>query len=453
MFEKVLIANRGEIALRVIRACRELGIRTVAVYSEADRDSLHVRLADEAYCIGPPTSARSYLNIPNIVSAALLAGVDAIHPGYGYLSERADFAEICESHGIVFIGPPSSAIELMGDKVKARKRVSEAGVPVLPGSNEPVDERQALEIADAIGYPVMVKAAAGGGGRGMRVARSPEELRRVLAAARAEAEAAFGDGSIYIERLLEEARHVEIQVLGDRAGHMVHLGERECSIQRRHQKIVEEAPSPVVDEALRQEMGRAAILAARSVGYVNAGTVEFLLDREGRFYFLEMNTRIQVEHGVTEMVTGVDLVKAQIRIAAGEELSLSQEDVRLDGHAIECRINCEDSQNFLPSPGTITGIHFPGGPGIRIDTAIYPGYTVPPYYDSLLAKLMAWGQDREEAVARMARALEEFRIDGVRTNLDFLRRIVATPEFRRGELSTDFVPRMLARQEARRAAV
>ncbi|HEY8498360.1 MAG TPA: acetyl-CoA carboxylase biotin carboxylase subunit, partial [Limnochordales bacterium] len=422
MFEKVLIANRGEIALRVIRACRELGIRTVAVYSEADRDSLHVRLADEAYCIGPPTSARSYLNIPNIVSAALLAGVDAIHPGYGYLSERADFAEICESHGIVFIGPPSSAIELMGDKVKARKRVSEAGVPVLPGSNEPVDERQALEVADAIGYPVMVKAAAGGGGRGMRVARSPEELRRVLAAARAEAEAAFGDGSIYIERLLEEARHVEIQVLGDRAGHMVHLGERECSIQRRHQKIVEEAPSPAVDEGLRQEMGRAAILAARSVGYVNAGTVEFLLGREGHFYFLEMNTRIQVEHGVTEMVTGVDLVKAQIRIAAGEELSLSQEDVRLDGHAIECRVNCEDSQNFLPSPGTITGIHFPGGPGIRIDTAIYPGYTVPPYYDSLLAKLMAWGQDREEAVARMARALEEFRIDGVRTNLDFLRR-------------------------------
>lgn len=453
MFEKVLIANRGEIALRVIRACRELGIRTVAVFSEADKDSLPVRLADEAYCIGPAPSARSYLNIPNIISAALLSGVDAIHPGYGYLSERADFAEICESHGIVFVGPPSSAIELMGDKVKARRRVAEAGVPVLPGSNEPVDERQALEIADAIGYPVMVKAAAGGGGRGMRVARTPEELRRVLAAARAEAEAAFGDGSIYIERLLEGARHVEIQILADQAGHMVHLGERECSIQRRHQKIVEEAPSPAVDEALRREMGQAAIRAARSVGYVNAGTVEFLLDRDGRFYFLEMNTRIQVEHGVTEMVTGVDLVKAQIRIAAGEELSLSQEDVRLDGHAIECRINCEDPQNFVPSPGTITAVHFPGGPGIRIDTAIFPGYTVPPHYDPLLAKLMAWGQDREEAVARMARALEEFRVEGIRTNLDFLRRIVATREFRRGELSTDFVQRMLAHQEARRAAV
>ncbi|WP_324667704.1 acetyl-CoA carboxylase biotin carboxylase subunit [Geochorda subterranea] len=453
MFEKVLIANRGEIALRVIRACRELGIRTVAVYSEADKESLPVRLADEAYCIGPPTSARSYLNIPNIVSAALLAGVDAIHPGYGYLSERADFAEICESHGIVFIGPPSSAIEMMGDKVKARKRVAEAGVPVLPGSNEPVDEHQALAIADEIGYPVMVKAAAGGGGRGMRVARTPEELRRVLAAARAEAEAAFGDGAVYVERLLEGARHVEIQVLGDRVGHMVHLGERECSIQRRHQKIIEEAPSPAVDEPLRRAMGEAAIRAARSVGYVNAGTVEFLLDPQGRFYFLEMNTRIQVEHGVTEMVTGVDLVKAQLRIAAGEELSLSQEDVRLDGHAIECRVNCEDSQSFMPSPGTISGIHFPGGPGIRIDTAILAGYTVPPYYDSLLAKLMAWGQDREEAVARMARALDEFRIDGIRTNLDFLRRIVATREFRRGELSTDFVQRMLQRQEMRSAAV
>ncbi|NLG69087.1 MAG: acetyl-CoA carboxylase biotin carboxylase subunit [Firmicutes bacterium] len=453
MFEKVLIANRGEIALRVIRACRELGIRTVAVYSEADKESLPVRLADEAYCIGPPTSARSYLNIPNIVSAALLAGVDAIHPGYGYLSERADFAEICESHGIVFIGPPSSAIEMMGDKVKARKRVAEAGVPVLPGSNEPVDEHQALAIADEIGYPVMVKAAAGGGGRGMRVARTPEELRRVLAAARAEAEAAFGDGAVYVERLLEGARHVEIQVLGDRVGHMVHLGERECSIQRRHQKIIEEAPSPAVDEPLRRAMGEAAIRAARSVGYVNAGTVEFLLDPQGRFYFLEMNTRIQVEHGVTEMVTGVDLVKAQLRIAAGEELSLSQEDVRLDGHAIECRVNCEDSQSFMPSPGTISGIHFPGGPGIRIDTAILAGYTVPPYYDSMLAKLMAWGQDREEAVARMARALEEFRIDGIRTNLDFLRRIVATREFRRGELSTDFVQRMLQRQEMRSAAV
>ncbi|MEW6045493.1 MAG: acetyl-CoA carboxylase biotin carboxylase subunit [Bacillota bacterium] len=452
MFEKVLIANRGEIALRVLRACRELGIRTVAVYSEADKESLPVRLADEAYCIGPAPSAKSYLNIPNIISAALLSGVDAIHPGYGYLSERADFAEICESHGLVFIGPPSAAIELMGDKVKARRRVQEAGVPVLPGSSEPVGDHEALEVAESIGYPVMVKAAAGGGGRGMRVARSPEELRRVLSAARAEAQASFGDGSVYVERLLEGARHVEIQVLADQSGHMVHLGERECSIQRRHQKVIEEAPSPVVDEGLRRQMGEAAIRAARAVGYVNAGTVEFLLDSDRRFYFLEMNTRIQVEHGVTEMVTGVDLVKAQLRIAAGEELSLSQEDIRLDGHAVECRVNGEDPESFVPSPGTITSVHLPGGPGIRVDTAIFPGYVVPPYYDSLLAKLMAWGQNREEALARMASALREFQVEGIRTNLGFLRRIVDSGEFRRGEISTDFVQRFL-QQEARRAAV
>ncbi|WP_324717598.1 acetyl-CoA carboxylase biotin carboxylase subunit [Carboxydochorda subterranea] len=444
MFQKVLIANRGEIALRILRACRELGVRTVAVYSEADRDSLPVRLADESYCVGPAPSSRSYLNIPNIISAALLSGADAIHPGYGYLAERADFAEICESHGLVFIGPPASAIESMGDKLRARQRVREAGVPVLPGSDGPVsDEQDAVRVAEAVGYPVMVKAAAGGGGRGMRVARTPEELRRVLQAARAEAESAFGDGTLYLEQLLPDARHIEVQVLADQYGHMVHLGERECSIQRRHQKIVEEAPSPMVDEALRRRMGEAALRVARAVTYVNAGTVEFLVDPEGHFYFLEMNTRVQVEHGVTEMVTGVDLVKAQIRIAAGEELTLAQEDIRLDGHAIECRVNCEDPETFTPSPGTITGLWLPGGPGVRVDTAIYAGYTVPPYYDSLLAKLMAWGQQREEAVARMASALAELRIEGVRTNVEFLRRVVSSPEFGEGRLSTDFVERVM----------
>ena len=449
MFEKVLIANRGEIALRILRACRALGIKTVAVYSEADRESLPVRLADEAYCIGPPPSAKSYLNIPNIISAALLSGADAVHPGYGYLSERADFAEICESHGLVFIGPPPRAIELMGDKAEARRRVREAGVPVLPGSDGPVTDEEALRVAADIGYPVMVKAAAGGGGRGMRMVRSPEELRRALAASRAEAEAAFGRGDVYIEKLLEGARHVEIQVLADQAGHTIHLGERECSLQRRHQKIVEESPSPAVDDDLRRRMGEAAVRAARAVGYVNAGTVEFLLDGSGQFYFLEMNTRIQVEHPVTELVTGVDLVKAQIRIAAGERLALRQQDVRLEGHAIECRINGEDPDTFLPSPGTITGLILPGGPGIRIDTAIFPGCTVPPHYDSLLAKLIAWGADRDEAIARMTWALEELQIEGIRTNVEFLRYLLRQPEFAAGELSTDLVPRILARRGAR----
>ena len=448
MFSKVLIANRGEIALRVLRACRELGARTVAVYSEADRDSLPVRLADESYCIGPPPSARSYLNIPNIISAALLSGVDAIHPGYGYLAERADFAEICESHGITFIGPPSSAIELMGDKAQARRRVREADVPVLPGSEGPVGDLEAVSVADAIGYPVMIKAAAGGGGRGMRVARTPEELRRLLGAARAEAEAAFGNGEVYIERLLEGARHVEIQVLADQSGHVIHLGERDCSVQRRHQKVVEEAPSPAVTPELRRRMGEAAIRAARSVGYVNAGTVEFLLAPDGQFYFLEMNTRIQVEHPVTEMVTGVDLVKAQIRIAAGERLALRQQDVRLDGHAIECRVNSEDPETFTPTPGTVTRLHLPGGPGIRVDTAIFSGYTVPPYYDSLLAKVIAWGQDRDEALVRLSGALQELEIAGVTTNVEFLRRVLRQPEFVRGEHTTDFVERLMARRSA-----
>lgn len=445
MFSKVLIANRGEIALRVIRACRELGIETVAIYSEADRDALHVWAADEAFCVGPGPSARSYLNIPNIISGAVLAGVDAIHPGYGYLSERAHFAEICETHGITFIGPSAEAIELMGDKVAAKKTVAAAGVPVIPGSLDPVwDPDEAVAIADEIGYPVMVKAAAGGGGKGMRIATSREELLRVLEPAKSEAQAAFGSDALYIERVIESPRHIEIQILGDQMGNVIHLGERECSLQRRHQKVLEEAPSPAVDPQLRQKMGEAAVKAARAVNYTNAGTIEFLLDAEGNFYFLEMNTRIQVEHPVTEWVTGVDLVKEQIRIAAGEPLSLSQEDVRWRGHAIECRINAEDPERgFLPSPGRVTAYHEPGGFGIRVDSGIAAGSDVPPYYDPLVAKLIVHGKDRDEAIAKALSALEEFRIEGIATNIAFHQELLRHPKFQAGELSTDFIERYM----------
>lgn len=445
MFSKVLIANRGEIALRVIRACRELGIETVAIYSEADRDALHVWAADEAFCVGPGPSARSYLNIPNIISGAVLAGVDAIHPGYGYLSERAHFAEICETHGITFIGPSAEAIELMGDKVAAKKTVAAAGVPVIPGSLDPVwDPDEAVAIADEIGYPVMVKAAAGGGGKGMRIATSREELLRVLEPAKSEAQAAFGSDALYIERVIESPRHIEIQILGDQMGNVIHLGERECSLQRRHQKVLEEAPSPAVDPQLRQKMGEAAVKAARAVNYTNAGTIEFLLDAEGNFYFLEMNTRIQVEHPVTEWVTGVDLVKEQIRIAAGEPLSLSQEDVRWRGHAIECRINAEDPERgFLPSPGRVTAYHEPGGFGIRVDSGIAAGSDVPPYYDPLVAKLIVHGKDRDEAIAKALSALEEFRIEGIATNITFHQELLRHPKFQAGELSTDFIERYM----------
>lgn len=445
MFSKVLIANRGEIALRVIRACRELGIETVAIYSEADRDALHVWAADEAFCVGPGPSARSYLNIPNIISGAVLAGVDAIHPGYGYLSERAHFAEICETHGITFIGPSAEAIELMGDKVAAKKTVAAAGVPVIPGSLDPVwDPDEAVAIADEIGYPVMVKAAAGGGGKGMRIATSREELLRVLEPAKSEAQAAFGSDALYIERVIESPRHIEIQILGDQMGNVIHLGERECSLQRRHQKVLEEAPSPAVDPQLRQKMGEAAVKAARAVNYTNAGTIEFLLDAEGNFYFLEMNTRIQVEHPVTEWVTGVDLVKEQIRIAAGEPLSLSQEDVRWRGHAIECRINAEDPERgFLPSPGRVTAYHEPGGFGIRVDSGIAAGSDVPPYYDPLVAKLIVHGKDRDEAIAKALSALEEFRIEGIVTNITFHQELLRHPKFQAGELSTDFIERYM----------
>ena len=447
MFDKILIANRGEIALRVIRACRELGIRTVAVYSQADRDSLHVRFSDEDICIGPPPSRESYLNIPRIAAAAEITGADAIHPGYGFLAENAEFAEICESTGIIFIGPTADQIRRMGDKAEARRTMIEAGVPVIPGSHGTVDTPEdALAEADRIGYPVMIKAAAGGGGKGMRVAASADVLEKTFGMARNEATAAFNDGRVYLERFVERPKHVEIQILGDMHGNLVHLGERDCSIQRRHQKLIEESPSPAISRATRAAMGEAAIRAGRAIDYSNAGTVEFLLARSGEFYFMEMNTRIQVEHPVTEMVTGTDLVKEQIRSAAGERLRLDQAP-DLDGHSIECRINAEDPEHdFRPSPGLITAFHAPGGPGIRIDTHVYAGYSVPPYYDSLLGKLIAHGRTREEALGRAYQALEEFIIEGVKTTIPFLRTVLRHPDFVAGQVDTGFLERM--REEA-----
>jgi acetyl-CoA carboxylase biotin carboxylase subunit len=443
MFKKVLVANRGEIAVRVIRACRELGIRTVAVYSEADRDSLHVRMADEAFCIGPPPAADSYLNIPNILSTAELLGVDAIHPGYGFLSEDPRFAEICRDAKITFIGPPPEATEAMGNKAKAREIAQRAGVPVVPGSPGPVrSEREAYQVADRLGYPLLVKASAGGGGRGMRVVHNREDLGRALQTAQREAEAAFGSGELYLEKYLEEPRHVEVQVLADARGNAVHLGERDCSIQRRHQKLLEEAPAPGLSPRLRAQLHRAALRLVHAIGYVNAGTVEFLVDRQENFYFLEMNTRIQVEHPVTEAVTGLDLVAEQIRIAAGERLRFSQREVEFRGHALECRINAEDpAHDFRPSPGRVVSFVPPGGPGVRVDTHVYAGYTIPPYYDSLIAKVVAWGRDRAEAIARMERALREFEITGIRTTIPLHRAILDNAFFRRGEVYTNFVQR------------
>lgn len=444
MFEKVLIANRGEIALRILRACREMGIRTVAVYSQADSESLHVKLADEAFCIGPPQAARSYLHIPAIISTAVVTGADAVHPGYGFLAENANFAEICADHRIKFIGPSVEAINGMGDKSSARATMKKAGVPVVPGTEGLVDdEEEALEIAESIGYPVIVKATAGGGGKGMRIARDEEELSRSLTAARSEAQAAFGDGGVYIEKYLKPIRHIEIQVVADSHGNVVHLGERDCSVQRRHQKLVEEAPSPAISQKMRDEMGAAAVLAARNIGYENAGTVEFIFAND-RFYFMEMNTRIQVEHPVTEMITGVDLVKEQIRIAAGERLSFTQEDVKFNGHSIECRINAEDSErNFLPCPGKIDAYFTPGGPGVRVDSHCYPGYTVPPNYDSLLSKLIVWGRDRTEAIQRMQRALDEYAITGIHTTIPFHQKVLANPYFQKGDVSTDFIEKRM----------
>ncbi|WP_420461862.1 acetyl-CoA carboxylase biotin carboxylase subunit [Candidatus Palauibacter sp.] len=445
MFRKVLIANRGEIALRILRACRELDIRTVAVYSEADHDSLHVRFSDEDICIGPALSRESYLNVPRILAAAEITGADAIHPGYGFLAENAEFAEICERSGLVFIGPTPEQIRRMGDKAEARRTMTEAGVPVVPGSAPFDDADEAFEAARRIGFPVMIKASAGGGGKGMRAAFEEADFRRLFSVARNEAEVSFGDPTVYLEKLIERPRHVEIQVVGDRHGRLAHLGERDCSSQRRHQKLIEEAPSPAVTPELRGAMGEAAILGARAIGYQSTGTVEFLLAPDGDFHFMEMNTRIQVEHPVTELVTSVDLIKEQIRIAAGEKLSVRQP-VEFQGHAIECRINAEDpEQGFRPSPGTITAFHAPGGPGLRVDTHIYAGYVVPPYYDSLLAKLIVWGKTREEARIRAYHALEEFTLEGVPSTAPFLRKMLAHPDFVSGNIDTGFVERFLAR--------
>ncbi len=446
--QRVLVANRGEIALRVIRACRELNIESIAIYSEADRESLHVKYADRAVCVGPAPSAHSYLNLQNIISAAVVHGADAIHPGYGYLSEQPLFAEMCEAHNITFIGPSPQQIELMGDKARAKAVMAEAGVPVIPGSDGPVESDAELKrIAGELGYPVIIKAAAGGGGRGMRLVWKPEELLQQSKIARAEAQAAFGSDAIYVEKFFVNPRHVEVQIIADHFGNVVHLGERECSLQRRHQKLLEECPSPAVTEELRQRLGAAAVQAARAVNYRNVGTVEFLLDADGQFYFMEMNTRIQVEHPVTEMVYGIDLVKEQLRIAAAEELGYDQSGVGACGHAIECRILAEAiGKDSRPSPGTIVRLQVPGGFGVRWDSHVYQGYTVPPYYDSMFGKLIAWGTDREEAIHRMERALSELVVEGIETSIPFHRRILQDPRFRRGEFSTRFVDELLSEQ-------
>jgi acetyl-CoA carboxylase biotin carboxylase subunit len=443
MFQKILIANRGEIALRVICACKELGIRTVAVYSEADRNTLHVRFADEAICIGPPRSAESYLNIPHVISAAEITNVDAIHPGYGFLSENANFAEVCEASHIVFIGPSAEIIRLMGEKDRARREMAAAGLPVVPGSEGVIaDEDAAERSAAAIGFPLMIKAAAGGGGRGMRVVRTRDELLPLFGTARSEAQQAFGTPDVYMEKFIERPRHIEFQVLGDRHGRVVHLGERECSIQRRHQKLVEESPSLAVSPELRDAMGARVVAALEKIGYTNAGTVEFVMDEAGQLQFIEMNTRIQVEHPVTEWIAGVDLVKAQILLAAGEKLEDVVGEVQLQGHSIECRINAEDPETFVPSAGRITAFHVPGGTGVRVDTAAYSDAVIPPYYDSLIAKLVVHGKDRTEAISRMRRALEMFIIEGIKTSIPLHRRILAEPDFAAGILDTNFLERM-----------
>lgn len=445
MFKKVLIANRGEIALRVIRACKELGIKTVAIHSEADAFALHVRAADEKVCVGPAESALSYRNIPNVLSAAEITGVDAIHPGYGFLSENAHFAEVCESIGMKFIGPSSENIAMMGDKTKAREIVAKRGLPVTPGSpGELRSEEEALQAAQKIGFPVIIKATAGGGGRGMRVVNKAEDLGRAFQAAQAEAKSTFGNDGVYLERYFLEPRHIEVQILADQFGRVIHLGERDCSIQRRHQKLVEETPSPAVDDKLRREIGRVAVEAMKAAHYRNVGTVEFLLDKDRQFYFMEVNTRIQVEHPITEMVTGIDLIKEQIRLAAGHPLSLRQQDVILTGHSLECRINAEDPEKFTPSPGTITKYSPPGGFGIRVDSAMESGSVVVPYYDSMIAKLITHGRDRQESAARMKRALGEFIIEGIKTTIPLHRRILDDPDFQKGHVSTTFLERFLA---------
>jgi len=449
MFKKILVANRGEIALRIMRACKELGIDTVAVHSEVDADSLHVKFADESVCIGPNPSAESYRKIPNLLAAAEITGADAVHPGYGFLAENDHFAEVVESCGMTWIGPRPDVIRSMGDKAEARRLMRAAGVPVTPGSDGPLASAdEAAVLARTFGYPVIVKAVAGGGGRGMRVARDEEELRRSFATAQAEAEAAFGNGAVYLEKYLERPRHIEVQLLGDKHGHVVHLGERDCSTQRRHQKLIEESPSPAVTPALRRKLGEVAVQGAKQVRYDSAGTIEFLLDEDGSFYFMEMNTRIQVEHPVTELVTGIDIVKEQIAVAAGEKLSLRQEDVKLSGHAIEVRINAEDpAAGFRPSPGKVEFFHMPGGIGVRIDSHVFQGYTISPHYDSLIAKLLVHGRDRDEALRRMDRALGECLVLGVKTTTEFCRELMRSPDFRAGRVTTRFVEEFQAQKE------
>jgi acetyl-CoA carboxylase biotin carboxylase subunit len=442
MFKKILIANRGEIACRIIWACRELGIKTVAIFSEADRDALHVRFADEAFCIGPPPSSQSYLDILQILRVAEITNVDAIHPGYGFLSENPHFAEVCKECNITFIGPSPEVMQIMGDKSEARRTMKAAGIPITPGSEGLIaDESEAVKEAEKIGYPVLIKATAGGGGRGMRVAINRQALITAYQTARAEAESAFKNSGVYIEKYIANPRHIEIQILADNHGNVIHLGERECSIQRRHQKLIEESPSPAISYELRQEMGRLAVKACQQVGYSNAGTIEFLLDEDGQFYFMEMNTRIQVEHPVTEMVTVSDLVAAQIRIAAGEPLSYTQEEQIFVGHAIECRINAEDPVTFIPSPGRIQTLNLPSGPGVRIDTAIYDGYFVPPYYDSLIAKVVVHSRARQLSIARMRRALEAMVIEGIKTTIPLHLKILNDPDFIAGNISTRFMDR------------
>ncbi|RMF56696.1 MAG: acetyl-CoA carboxylase biotin carboxylase subunit [Calditrichaeota bacterium] len=441
MFSKILIANRGEIALRIIRACKEIGVKTVAVYSTQDETASHTIFADESVCIGPPESSKSYLNKAQIIAAAEITGADAIHPGYGFLAENAEFAEMCATCGITFIGPTAEVIRKMGDKAVAKETMKKAGVPVVPGSDGVVDtEEEALRVASEIGYPVILKAVAGGGGKGMRIVRTEQDLSNNFIMARAEADASFGNPDLYIEKYIESPRHIEIQLLADNYGNIIHLGERECSIQRRHQKLIEEAPSPVVNAQLRKKMGAAAVAGARSVNYNSVGTIEFLMDPEGNFYFMEMNTRIQVEHPVTEMVTNVDLIKEQIWAAAGEKLRIKQSEISLRGHAIECRINAEDpANNFMPSPGMINNLHLPGGPGIRVDTHIYNSYQVPPFYDSLIAKLIVVARNRVEAIRRLNRALDEFVVEGIKTTIPFHKFVINTPEFKSGEYDTHFL--------------
>ncbi len=444
MFHKILIANRGEIALRIIRACKELGIKTVAVHSDVDREGLHVKMADESICIGPAPSIASYLNMKAIISAAEVTDADAIHPGYGFLSENAEFAEICANCGITFIGPSPESMRLMGDKISARQTVIKAGVPILPGTTEGVKSaEEAKKIAAKIGYPVIIKATAGGGGRGMKVVHSPGSLANAFAAARSEAQAGFGNPEVYIEKYCERPRHVEIQILGDKHGNVIHLGERDCSIQRRHQKLLEEAPCPVLTPETRKKMGECAVAAAKAVNYCSAGTMEFLLDQSGDFYFMEMNTRVQVEHPVTEMITGIDIVKEQIRIAAGQKLRFKQSDVKIQGHSIECRINAEDPVKFTPSPGKIDGYHTPGGLGVRVDSAVYDQYKVLPHYDSMIAKLIVHADTREEAIRRMARALDEYIIEGIKTTIPLHKRIMSNKEFIEGAVDTSFMERLV----------